>query len=105
MAPNHGNYRMTPATGPMVRTARDGTRLKLGRDAWSQSVSVDLRQCAAPFPVHLERVASPLDVDTAYNFGAEVEYDNASRGHPIAGAIGGVLGYHLVRAAMRRKGR
>ena len=27
------------------------------------------------FPVDLERVASPLDVDTAYNFGAEVEYE------------------------------
>jgi hypothetical protein len=62
------------------------------------------RGAATQFPVHLERVASPLDVDTAYNFGAEFEANERTKGHPIAAGVGGVLGYHLVKAAMRRRG-
>jgi hypothetical protein len=55
-------------------------------------------------PVPLPQIQSPLRTDMIREIVADYETGEASKDHFAARGIGGVLGFHLARAAMRRRG-
>lgn len=106
MAPNHGNYSMTEPSDPRDLGPTTGWHQELGglgkHGAWSRRQrAMRLQSTYSP---HLERVASPLNADEVTAFAEEWEMDERNRSHRIAAGIGGVLGFELARAVMRRRG-
>lgn len=105
MAPNHGNYSMSePTWGGQdphgVTTGRHQAAAGAGHH-WTERRRRGTAMQIGQQLARAERVASPLDADVAYEFGAAYEAAERAKGHPLVAGAAGVLGYSLVRAWRR----